>query len=53
MNFATFSMIVIRFHATAAVFGKALLFSGAMGLVGGLIPAIRAARVSPVEAMRA
>lgn len=34
------------------VFAKALIFSGAMGLVGGLIPAIRASRVTPVEALR-
>jgi putative ABC transport system permease protein len=52
INFQTFSEIVIRFHATPAVFVKALAFSGVMGLVGGLIPAIRASRVSPIEAMR-
>ena len=53
MNFQTFSEIVIRFHATPAVFAKALVFSGVMGLIGGLSPAIRASRVSPIEAMRA
>ncbi len=52
MNFATFSEIVIRFRATPAVMLSALTFSAVMGLVGGLVPAIRAARVSPVEAMR-
>jgi putative ABC transport system permease protein len=52
INFATFSEIVIRFHATPAVFVKSLVFSLVMGLVGGLVPAIRAALVSPIEAMR-
>ncbi|MBC7976407.1 MAG: FtsX-like permease family protein, partial [Myxococcales bacterium] len=52
MNFQTFSEIVIRFHATPAVFITALLFSAVMGIVGGLFPAIRASRISPVEAMR-
>jgi len=52
INFATFSEIVIRFHATPDVFIKALIFSGVMGLLGGLAPAIRASRVTPVEAMR-
>jgi putative ABC transport system permease protein len=52
INFQTFSEIVIRFHASPAVFAKALIFSGGMGLIGGLFPAIRAARVSPIEAMR-
>jgi putative ABC transport system permease protein len=53
MNFATFSEIVIRFQAEGSIFVKALVFSGVMGLIGGLFPAIRASRVSPVEAMRA
>jgi putative ABC transport system permease protein len=53
MNFQTFSEIVINFRATPEVFIRSLVFSGIMGLVGGLIPAIRASRVSPIEAMRA
>jgi putative ABC transport system permease protein len=53
INFQTFSEIVFSFQATPAVFVRALVFSGFMGLIGGLIPAIRASRVSPIEAMRA
>jgi len=52
MNFQTFSEIVIGFKATPGVIIAALVFSAFMGLVGGLVPAIRAALVSPVEAMR-
>lgn len=53
MNLQTFSQIVIGFKATPAVFAKAVGFSGFMGLLGGLWPAIRAARITPIEAMRA
>ena len=52
INFQTFSEIVFSFRATPAVFIKALVFSGVMGLIGGLFPAVRASRVSPIEAMR-
>lgn len=52
LNFQTFSEIVISFRASPAVVISSLIFSIVMGLVGGLFPAIRASRVSPVEAMR-
>ncbi len=52
MNFQTFSEIVITFAISPGVFIGALIFSIGMGLLGGLVPAIRAARVSPIEAMR-
>lgn len=52
MNFQTFSEIVISFRAAPAVVVSSLIFSIVMGLVGGLFPAIRASRISPVEAMR-
>ncbi|MBA3455314.1 MAG: ABC transporter permease [Deltaproteobacteria bacterium] len=52
MNFQTFSEIVIRFAATPAIMISSTIFAVAMGLLGGLAPAIRAARISPVEAMR-
>jgi putative ABC transport system permease protein len=53
LNFQTFSEIIIGFQATPQIISGALIFSAVMGLIGGLFPAIRAARVSPVEAMRA
>ena len=53
MNFQTFSEIVIGFEATPQIVISSLVFSVVMGLLGGLFPAIRASRVSPVEAMRA
>lgn len=53
MNFTTFSDIVINFKATGGIVVSTLVFSTFMGLLGGMIPAIRASRVSPIEAMRA
>jgi putative ABC transport system permease protein len=53
MNFASWSEIVFSFDPTPAILGTALGFAAFMGLVGGFFPALRAARVSPVAAMRA
>ena len=53
LNFASWSEIVFTFEPTVGIVVGGMLFAGAMGLLGGLLPAIRAARVSPVEAMRA
>ncbi|MGE0868489.1 MAG: ABC transporter permease [Kofleriaceae bacterium] len=52
MNFQTFSEIVIGFPITGGLVIQTLIISVGMGLLGGLAPAIRAARIAPVEAMR-
>jgi putative ABC transport system permease protein len=52
LNFATFSEIVFEFHATPEILIRAIVFGGVMGVLGGFLPAIRAARTSPIEAMK-
>jgi putative ABC transport system permease protein len=52
INFQTFSDVVISFRATAGVLVSSLIFTVILGVLGGLVPAIRASRISPVEAMR-
>ncbi len=52
MNFASWSEIVFSFEPTPRIILTALLFAAGMGVLGGFFPAIRAARVSPVVAMR-
>jgi putative ABC transport system permease protein len=52
MNFASWSEIVFSFDPTPKIIGTALGFAAGMGLLGGFFPAVRAARVSPVTAMR-
>jgi putative ABC transport system permease protein len=53
MNWQTFSELAFSFTLTFEIIWKSLLFSLIMGLVGGVLPAIRAARMSIVEALRA
>lgn len=52
VNFATFSQMRFRFEPTAPILFGALLFGVAMGLVGGVLPALRAARLSILDALR-
>lgn len=52
MNFASWSEVVFTFEPTPQVLVTALVFAGTMGFAGGFFPAVRAARVSPVKAMR-
>jgi putative ABC transport system permease protein len=52
MNFASWSEVVFSFEPTPQVLITALVFAGTMGFAGGFFPAIRAARVSPIQAMR-
>ena len=52
MNFATWSEMVFTFEPTPGILGAAMSFAGVMGLLGGFFPAVRAARTSPVVAMK-
>jgi putative ABC transport system permease protein len=52
-NFATWSELVFRLPATPGIIISSLITATVVGLLGGLLPAIRATRVSPLEAMRA
>ncbi len=52
-NFQTFSELAFSFHLTADIIWKSLVFSLTMGFAGGLLPALRAARMNIINALRA
>ena len=52
VNMSSWSEVVFSFDPTPKVLGIALGFACGMGLVGGLFPAVRAARTSPLKAIR-
>lgn len=52
MNWATFSEVVFSFEPTPQIIVSSLVVAGIMGLLGGFFPALRAARMSPILAMR-
>lgn len=52
-NWQTFSEVAFNFSLTPDIAGKSLLFGIGMGLVGGFLPAIQAARMNIVESLRA
>jgi putative ABC transport system permease protein len=53
MNFQTFAELAFSFTLTPRIVGAALGFALAMGFVGGFLPAVRAARMKIVDALRA
>jgi putative ABC transport system permease protein len=52
VNFQTFSELAFSFTLDATIVLQALLFSLVMGFVGGVLPAVRAARMNIVESLR-
>ncbi|MFI5306090.1 MAG: ABC transporter permease, partial [Polyangiales bacterium] len=52
MNQQTWSEIVFSFDPSPRVVLSAIVAGGLMGVFGGILPAVRAARVSPIAAMR-
>jgi putative ABC transport system permease protein len=52
-NWVTFSEIAFNFRVTYDLMLSALLFGGVIGLIGSLLPSIRASRFKIVDALRA
>jgi ABC-type antimicrobial peptide transport system permease subunit len=50
-NFQTFTEVAFGFRVTARVFAVALGFALGLGLLGGGIPAWRAAHLRPIDAL--
>jgi len=53
MNWQSFSQLAFGFHLTPSVVLSAMTFSIFMGLVGGFLPSVRAARLEIVDSLRA
>jgi putative ABC transport system permease protein len=53
MNWQSFAELAFSFTLTAAIIAKSLGFALLMGLIGGFLPALRAARLNIVDALRA
>jgi putative ABC transport system permease protein len=52
LNFGSFSELAFSFALSPSIVISSLLFAVAMGLVGGFLPSIRAARLNIVSALR-
>jgi putative ABC transport system permease protein len=52
MNFATWQEISFSFDPSPAIIIGSIVAGGVMGILGGFFPAVRASRLSPIEAMR-
>lgn len=53
LNWQTFSELAFKFTLTLPIILKSIVFSIFMGVSGGLLPALRAARMNIVDALRA
>lgn len=53
VNWSNFAELSFKFALTPGIIMKSLLFGLGMGLVGGLLPALKAARLPLLEALRA
>jgi putative ABC transport system permease protein len=52
INFQTFSQVAFAFRVTPGLLGLGLAYALLMGLIGGLLPAVRAARLPIPSALR-
>jgi ABC-type antimicrobial peptide transport system permease subunit len=52
-NFQSFAELAFNFTLTPGIAARAVAFACAMGVVGGFLPSVRAARMNIVDALRA
>ena len=52
MNWQSFSQVAFAFDVTPALLVQGIVYAALLGLVGGLFPAIRAARMPVAHALR-
>jgi ABC-type antimicrobial peptide transport system permease subunit len=52
MNFQTFAELAFSFTLTFRIAAESLVVALVMGLVGGLLPAVKASRMNIVDALR-
>ena len=52
INWQTFSQVTFAFHVGPTLLGRAIIFATAIGFLGGLFPAIRAARLPIASGLR-
>ena len=52
LNFNTFSQVAFDFRVTPSLLLRGLTWALVIGLAGGLLPAVRAARIPVTEALR-
>ena len=53
LNFGSFSELAFSFALSPSIIATSLCFSLLMGLIGGFLPAVRAARLDIIQALRA
>jgi ABC-type antimicrobial peptide transport system permease subunit len=53
LNWDSFAELTFRFTLTTGIAAKTIVFALLMGVVGGFLPAVRAARLNIVDALRA
>jgi putative ABC transport system permease protein len=52
INFQSWSEMVFRFYPTPEIVLGSLAFAGTMGVFGGFFPAVRAARIPLIRALK-